>query len=375
MLHNTTDTTEREREGLPPTRAVAADRWVPVHPRKPPGGDFRWRAFDELIGSLGAGGAPEHSDALRALHELVAHFARTGELGDVERAIARLELLASRARSPAVDELIDHMSGSDEVVGVLIDRLEDGAKGMDVPSLCRFLEKLRVYALRPLLRRSARTTALDAPLRACASTIIAGDPDGFARFVEEERDPDLLCTGLGIVGEQRVRAAEEAVLRLQRHPRPRVRRAAVGTSLVLRNEALLRGVTERLEDPDPDVRMEAARGLGALRYRPAARRLAAIATSPRLRRADLAEKRVFFDACGRMAGREAIEALDRILNGRRLLLLREPAETRASAASALGRARTPAARRALFQARDTPEPSVRTAVRQALARMMRARTP
>jgi HEAT repeat protein len=81
---------------------------------------------------------------------------------------------------------------------------------------------------------------------------------------------------------------------------------------------------------------------------------------------DLTEKMAFFEAYGAIAGVNGLKALSTILLQRGLLRMKEPPETRACAAMALGRIKTTEAREFLQRAVDDKELVVRNAVNRAL---------
>jgi HEAT repeat protein len=90
-----------------------------------------------------------------------------------------------------------------------------------------------------------------------------------------------------------------------------------------------------------------------------------------LRQADLTEKMAFFEAFGALAGSAGIAGLERLLVPRGLLARREDAETRACAAMALGKIRSPEARVVLERASQDKDALVRNAVSRALREMGR----
>src|SRR5207244_13380553 len=111
----------------------------------------------------------------------------------------------------------------------------------------------------------------------------------------------------------------------------------------------------------------AAWGFRAARgYRNAAARVEAIVGGSKLRNADLTEKMAFFEAYGALVGAKGIAALDKLLVAKGLLGKREDPETRACAAMALGKIRTPEARAVLERASQDKQPLVRNAVTRAL---------
>jgi HEAT repeat protein len=81
---------------------------------------------------------------------------------------------------------------------------------------------------------------------------------------------------------------------------------------------------------------------------------------------DLTEKMAFFEAYGAIAGASALKPLSALLLERGLLRMKEPPETRACAAIALGRLKLPEARDVLQRASEDKELVVRNAVNRAL---------
>ncbi len=75
---------------------------------------------------------------------------------------------------------------------------------------------------------------------------------------------------------------------------------------------------------------------------------------------------VFFEAYGSLAGASGIPLLEKMLLPKGLLAKREDAETRACAAMALGKIRSPQARAILERAAQDKEALVRNAVSRAL---------
>ena len=86
---------------------------------------------------------------------------------------------------------------------------------------------------------------------------------------------------------------------------------------------------------------------------------------------DLTEKRAFFEAYGAIAGATALEPLTAILLTRGLIRMKAPPETRACAAIALGRLKTPEAREVLQRAVEDKELVVRNAVNRALREVVK----
>jgi HEAT repeat protein len=133
----------------------------------------------------------------------------------------------------------------------------------------------------------------------------------------------------------------------------------------------LRMLEGAVEDPERDVRMAAVRFLSSRGHRGAFQRVEAAVTGGKLRQADLTEKIAFFEAFGALSGAAGVGVLEKILVPKGLLGRREDPDTRACAAMALGKMRTPEARAVLERAGQDKEALVRNAVSRALREMPR----
>jgi HEAT repeat protein len=117
------------------------------------------------------------------------------------------------------------------------------------------------------------------------------------------------------------------------------------------------------------VRIAAVRSAGSRGYKGALRRIESVVLGKGLKDMDLTEKMAFFEAYGSIAGPNALKHLSTILLERGLIKMKEPPETRACAAIALGRIKTPEAREVLRRAAEDKELVVRNAVNRALREM------
>ena len=121
-----------------------------------------------------------------------------------------------------------------------------------------------------------------------------------------------------------------------------------------------------IDDAERDVRITAVKFLGQRGHRNAFPRIEAAVLGAKLKESDLTEKMAFFEAYGALAGAGGIATLEKILIAKGLLSRKEDPETRACAAMALGKIRTPAARDVLQKVAQDKEPLVRNAVSRAL---------
>ena len=142
--------------------------------------------------------------------------------------------------------------------------------------------------------------------------------------------------------------------------------AAVEAAVDLKASTAVGALQDALQDPDRDVRIAAARGLGTLQYRPAAAYFRGVIEGRAIRQADISEQIAFFENYGLLQDPGGVKLLDGLLNGRGFLGKKETGEIRACAALGLGRMGTPEAQAALQKAQDEQDPVVRSAVNRAL---------
>jgi len=129
----------------------------------------------------------------------------------------------------------------------------------------------------------------------------------------------------------------------------------------------MRLLEKAIDDSDRDVRIAAVKFLGQRGHRNAFPRIEAAVVGNKLKDTDLTEKMAFFEAYGALAGAAGIPVLEKILVAKGGLLARkEDPETRACAAMALGKIRTPAAREILQKVTQDKEALVRNAVSRAM---------
>ena len=136
--------------------------------------------------------------------------------------------------------------------------------------------------------------------------------------------------------------------------------------MTLKASTAAEALEKTLRDSEREVRIAAARALGALRYRPAAATLASIVKGKEIRSADITEKVAVFQAYGMVAEADGLTVLDGLLNGKGFLGKREPTEIRAASALALGLIPGEAGRAALMKASQDEDPVVRSNVNRAL---------
>ena len=169
-----------------------------------------------------------------------------------------------------------------------------------------------------------------------------------------------LCGRLGL--HQAVPGLGETVA----HADPAIRLASVQTLAQLGTPAALGFVDKAIGDADRGVRVAAVRVAGNRGYKGALKRVEQVVLGKTVKDMDLTEKMAFFEAYGSIAGAAGLKALTNILLPRGLLKLKESPETRACAAIAIGKIRSPEAREVLQRAAEEKDLVVRNAVNRAL---------
>jgi hypothetical protein len=142
--------------------------------------------------------------------------------------------------------------------------------------------------------------------------------------------------------------------------------AVVEALTAIASPSAMRLLEKAIEDSDRDVRIGAVRFLASRGYRNAAARVESMVSGSKLKHADLTEKMAFFEAFGSLVGARGVPVLEKLLVAKSLLGKKEDPETRACAAMALGKVRTPEARMVLERAAQEKDPLVRNAVSRAL---------
>jgi HEAT repeat protein len=229
------------------------------------------------------------------------------------------------------------------------------------------LRELRATALEPLVGWLPNLTS--DPLRKMLEEVVDrlahSYPAEVQRILKSPESPALLgmvtlCGRLGL--HQAVQGMAETIS----HSDPAIRLAVVQTLGLLGTPGAMTVVDKAIEDEDRNVRLAAVRSAGSRGYKGALRRIEAVVLGKAIKDMDLTEKMAFFEAYGSIAGANALKPLSALLLERGLLRMKEPPETRACAAIALGRLKTAEAREVLQRAQEDKELVVRNAVNRAL---------
>ncbi|MDF3052198.1 MAG: hypothetical protein K0S19_303, partial [Geminicoccaceae bacterium] len=282
------------------------------------------------------------------------------------------KLLKARAANLRLEQ-IQRLDGfvirlsEEAIVGQLLQSLDESSElGLD-PHAADVLRELRGTALEPLV--SWMPNLSSEPLRSMLQGVV--DKLASSNTAEVQRllrlpESSALPGVIAICGRLQLHQAVPAFTNVIAHPKAAVRLAAVQSLSQLGTPGALTLLERATEDTDRQVRVAAVRAIGARGYKGALKRIEAVVLGKTVKGMDLTEKMAFFEAYGSIAGTNALKVLSSILLQRGLLKMKEPPETRACAAMALGRIKTAEARELLQRASDDKELVVRNAVNRAL---------
>jgi HEAT repeats len=253
------------------------------------------------------------------------------------------------------------------VLGQLLQSLDE-ASGLGLEShAADVLTGLRATALEPLV--SWLPNLSSEPLRKMIEQVVdklASNNTAEVQRLLRSPDSQALPGIVAICGRLQLHQAVPAFTEVIGHPDAAVRLAAVQTLGVLGTPGAMTLLERALDDADRQVRVAAVRAVGTRGYKGALKRIEGVVLGKSAKAMDLTEKMAFFEAFGAIAGANGLKALGGILLQRGLLKMKEPPETRACAAMALGRIKTPEARELLQKAAEDKDLVVRNAAARAL---------
>jgi HEAT repeat protein len=340
--------------------------------------DYRGSAFNILFDlfELNTEAVVRH-EILRILERLFPNLLNARDFRSAAAVLRETKTLREKAANllPEHTERLDGFVlklSEPAIVGQLLQSLDE-ASHLDVDThAAEVLRELRATALEPLVSWIPNLTS--EPLRKMLEEVVDrlahSYPTEVQRILKVPDSPALLglvtlCGRLGL--NQAVPGLAEAVA----HPDPSIRLAVVQALGQLGTPGALTVVDKAIEDSDRAVRLAAVRAVGSRGYKGALRRVEAAVRGKTLKDVDLTEKMAFFEAYAAIAGPNALKHLSALLLDRGLLKMKEPPETRACAAMALGRLKSAEAREVLQRAAEDKELVVRNAVSRALREVPR----
>jgi hypothetical protein len=311
-------------------------------------------------------------EVLGVLEQLFPNLLNSRDFRSAAAILRESKLLKERAanirleQTHRLDGFVIRLSEG-AILGQLLQSLDESSSlGLDLDA-AGVLKELRATALEPLV--SWLPNLSSEPLRKMVEEVVdklaISHPAELQRLLRIPDSPAL--TGIiAACGRLQLQTVVPAFTQVIAHSDPAVRLAAVNALGLLGTPGAMTLLDGALEDEDRQVRVAAVRALGLRGYKGALKRIESVVQGKSARQIDLTEKMAFFEAYGAIAGANGLKALSTILLQRGLLRMKEPPETRACAAMALGRIKTTEARELLQRAAADKELVVRNAVNRAL---------
>jgi HEAT repeat protein len=316
--------------------------------------------------------AAVRDEILRILEQLFPNLLNARDFRSAAAVLRECKVLRERAKdlrpehSERLDGFVAKLS-EPSIVGQLLQSLDEASSFAVDAHAAEVLNQLRASALEPVVSwlPNLSSDPLRKMLEGVVDRLAHGYPAEVQRILKIQDSPALLgmvemCGRLGL------NHAVPGLAETMAHPDPAVRVAVIQSLGQLGTPGALTVVDKAIDDPDRGVRLVAVRAAGSRGYKGALRRVESIVLGKSVKDMDLTEKMAFFEAYGSIAGVNALKPLTALLLERGLLKMKEPPETRACAAMALGRIKTPEARDVLQRASEDKELVVRNAVNRAL---------
>jgi HEAT repeat protein len=311
-------------------------------------------------------------EILGVLEQLFPNLLTSRDFRSAASVLRESQLLKERATNLRLEQ-VQRLDGfvarlsEPAIVGQVLQSLDEASGLGPDQDAAALLRELRSSALEPLV--SWLPNLSSAPLRKMLEDVV--DKLASSNIVEVQRllrqpDSPALLGIVALCGRLQLHHAVPGFTDVIAHADPAVRLAAVQTLGQLGTPGALTLLDRAIEDSDRSVRLAAVRAVGTRGYKGALRRIEVVVLGKSPRPIDLTEKMAFFEAYGAIAGAAGLKALSAILLQRGLLKMKEPPETRACAAMALGRIKTTEARDLLQRAAEDKELVVRNAVNRAL---------
>jgi HEAT repeat protein len=307
---------------------------------------------------------------------LFPNLLNKGEFRTVAALLRDLRLIGERAPdlTAAQRERISALEArlsEPAIVRQLVQSLDEAAARPGDEDVSEVLRELRPAALETIM------TLVPGVASENVRTLLAGAADRLARADTGEvlrllrsANGEVLPGIIAVCGRLALGGAVPGLGDALGHADPAVRLGAVQALAAIGSPGALAHIDRAIDDDDRGVRLAAVRVAGARGYKNAMRRIEAVVQGKAMKGMDLSEKMAFFEAYGSIAGASGIRTLAAMLQGRGLLRMKETPETRACAAMALGKIRTPEARALLEEAATDKDLVVRNAVNRALRELV-----
>ena len=313
------------------------------------------------------------AELISIVENFIPYLLGAGDFRSVAYILRECKVIQQRARElipehrQVLEALPARLSQTD-ALSQLLQSLDEATSHPTEEDLTELFSELRAEALGPLMGWLPRlhNERVRALVQSSAERLAQAHAPEVLKALGSS-DGAVQLEMVRLAGRLKLPGAPEGMGALLERGERELKLAVVEALTMIASPSATRLLEKAIEDPERDVRIAAVKFLGQRGHRNAFPRVEAAVTGAKLREADLTEKMAFFEAYGALAGPAGIATLEKMLLGKGGLLARkEDPETRACAAMALGKIRTPAARDILQKATQDKEPLVRNAVNRAL---------
>ena len=312
-------------------------------------------------------------EILESLEAYLPHVLNAGDFRVVAHILREARLLGRRPdlMTPEQRARLEAFTGRLSESGVLTQILASVTEAQVPPSeddLRELFGELRPAGLETVLvwlPRIPDSSAVHRLLASAADRLAETSPLEVIRLLEHPESEALVAV-LDLCARLKITSAVTALTGTMAHEDPAVRAATVRALEALGTPGALQQLEAAIDDDDREVRIAAAQAVARRGYKGVLERLEEVVRGKAARAMDLTERMRFFEAYAEVAGPSSVELLGDLVSPGTFLRRKAPTETRACAALALGRLRTPEAREALERHRDDKELVVRNAVARAL---------
>jgi hypothetical protein len=335
--------------------------------------DVRGSALNALFDLLeGQGDHQIRVEIIAVLEQLFPNLLNARDFRTAAAVLRETKVIRGRApgllpeHSDRLDAFVTRLSDP-AIVSQLLQSLDEAPTLAGDAEVAEVLRELRASALEPVLTwiPNLSSTALRTVLEGVADRLANAHPQEVLRILRSP-ESEALNAVIALCGRLTIMQSVPGLTETLNHSNPEVRLATVQALAALATPAAMGLIDKAIDDPDRGVRLAAVRAAGGRGYKGALKRIEAVVLGKAVKEMDLTEKMAFFEAYGSIAGAGGLKAMSAMLAPRGLLKLKESSETRACAAIAIGRIRTPEAREVLKSVADDKDLVVRNAVSRAL---------
>ena len=262
---------------------------------------------------------------------------------------------------------LNELMSDPKPLGQLLQALEDSPLRAPQHELDELFGILQPTALETILSWIGRSTnqQLKMLLEVAAGRLAASNSAELIRLIGSD-DEAVVLEAIRRAAALKSPAAVPALGKMLTVGEADMRLAAVTALNNIGSAGAMQMLERALTDEDREVRVVAARSIGARRAKAALPRIEAAIKGRDLRESNLTEKMAFFETYGLLSGDTGVALLDGILNAKGFMGKKDDPEFRACAAMALGKINSQKATDSLNRATGEKDVIVRNAVSKAI---------